>query len=56
MEKPVGPEHRLVRGSEATEVGRVRLGMPFQGIETFSWRPREPLGAQGRRRRRRRLC
>lgn len=42
-----------VGGAEATEVGRVRLGMPFQGTETFSWRPREPLGAQGRRRR---LC
>lgn len=29
MEKPVGPEHRMVGGTEAGEVGRARLGMPF---------------------------
>lgn len=32
MEKPVGPEHRMVGGAEAAEVGRTRLGMPFWGI------------------------
>lgn len=53
MEKPVGPEHQAVGGAEFEDVGRARLGMPFWGAETFSWRPKEPLGDEGRRRR---LC
>lgn len=28
-EKPVGPEHRMVGGAEAAEVGRARLGLSF---------------------------
>ena len=53
VEKTVGPEHQAVGGAEFEDVGRARLGMPFWGAETFSWRPKEPLGDEGRRRR---LC
>lgn len=48
MEKPIGPEHRMVEGAEAAEVGRASWqchSREFKLLEALG-----VLGAQGRRR------